>query len=197
MSNIKNPTFQQAGEFWTKMCKYFGTRWKYKRDAWEAKVIAKILDVRGIVSYNNWMNNYATILGRTIYIPFKPGQDLEMFSARKQISLCVHEHQHYYDACERGKVRWSWEYLTSSEKRAAAEASGYKTNLEMHLWFTGGLFQHFPSTIGTLLRATYDCDMKDVLVAENVMNKYIKRLERDEHYESYSTRKGIEILEGL
>jgi hypothetical protein len=188
-------TLAQTKEFWDKMCKHYGTSWKYKKDAWEAKAIGKALDAANIVKYSKWMNSYATILGRTIYLPFKPGQESDKYTTVRQVSLCVHEHQHYHDACERGKVLWSWEYLRSSKKRAIAEASGYKTNIEMYLWFYGKIRN--PEFIIDILTSAYKCDMKDALLAEGMLDRYVMRLERGVEYESAVTRKAIEFLEEM
>ena len=188
---MQKPNYKQAEIFWEEMCSHYGTSWKYKKNAWEAKVIGKILASRDIVTYDNWMNNYSTILGRTIYIPFVPGEASDNHPAEKQISSCTHEHQHWNDACDRGKLTWNWEYLISSEKRAVAEALGYKTNIEMYHWFTGKIIP--TKVIVDLLAKTYKCGLKDVLIAKDILDRSIKLIERGD-YTSPATVTSLEIL---
>ena len=140
------------------------------------------------------MNRYATILGKTIYIPFVPGEANEDFPAEKQISLCVHEHQHWNDACDRGKLTWNWEYLIDSEKRAVAEALGYKTNIEMYHWYTGKIIP--VKVITDLLLKSYKCGFKDVLVAEGILNRSLKTIKRG-GYTSPATIIGLQILQKI
>jgi hypothetical protein len=164
---MQEPTPELVVEFWEYMCAYYGTRWKYKGDAWEARVIAWVLDKLKIIDKETWMRRYSFVLGRTIYTPYRIGEISEEFPVVNQISSCVHEHEHWRDACWKGKLKWDWEYITSSSKRAIAEAKAYSTNIEIYHWYTEGEMLS-PRRIAKILE-NYGCTKEDIELARTIM----------------------------
>jgi hypothetical protein len=168
---MKEPTPEIVKDFWDYMCTHYGTKWKYKGDAWEAKVIAWFLDKLKIVDKETWMRRYSFVLGRTIYTPYRPGEISEEFPAVNQISSCVHEHEHWRDACYKGKLKWDWQYLTSGSKRAIAEGKAYSTNIEVYHWYSNGKILSVKQ-IAKVLK-NYACTEEDIKLAKIIMMRTV------------------------
>ena len=190
MPNGKKPTSEDVKEFWNYMCRHYGTTWKYKPNAWEASVAAYFLDLMKIIDKKTFMERYAFILGSTIYLPFKPGEVHEIFSFEHQISACIHEHTHWDDACDLGKFKWNYRYVTSSEQRAIMEARGYRTNMEVYHWYTGKMLD--PVEVANTLK-NYACSKNDINLAVEFLTRSIKTIQQG-GYKSPVTIVGLQKL---
>ena len=175
---------------WNHMGTKYKTGWKHKPNAWEAKLAATVLDVMNIIDKKTFMEQYAFILGRTIYTPFVPGEIQENYSLEKQIACCVHEHFHWLDACRMGKWKWNYAYVTSSRRRAVMEARAYVTNIEIYHWYCGKILS--PAKIADVLK-NYNCNVTDRRIAEDIMESNVRTIKQG----GYSSNTTIEALKYL
>jgi len=149
---------------WRAMNEHYGTRVIDKSDATEMRLVARVLDLLGIVDREQFLSRYATTIARRIYVPFQVGEG-DAHALWSQVVLCAHEHQHVVQHDRRG-LTYEWSYLTSSEARARFEAEAYRCYLELEFWRRGAL----PS-IDELARklAGYGCDQGDIDLAAKML----------------------------
>jgi len=122
-------------------------------------------DLMGIQDAKTFMSRYTTTIGHTIYLPYVVGATQDPAVLAKEISTCVHEHQHV-EQYDNGGWRWQWAYLTDPTARARYEAEAYATNLEMAFWYDGGKLD--PVVLATKLLA-YGCGTSDVAVTARML----------------------------
>jgi hypothetical protein len=147
---------------WAFMQDRYRTSVRSKADATEMVVVAYALERMGILSAQAFLRQYATTIGRRIYLPFTPGEGVDLWA---QIVTCVHEHQHV-EQLDREGLEFAFNYVARPAKRALYEAEAARSNMEMHFWRTGQV----PSAdaIASGLRA-YGLSEADVAAAREAL----------------------------
>jgi hypothetical protein len=118
------------------MRRVFRTHVVAKTDAVEMRAVAAALDAMGVADARKFMSQYATTIGRRIYVPFVPGDD-GTWDLWEQLRTCAHEHQHVVQLDRDGALRYGYRYLRSDAARAQYEAEARTTELELHYWRFG------------------------------------------------------------
>lgn len=146
--------------FWEHMQSTYDSTVKDKRTALEMKLASVFLDALGITDREAFMNNYATTIGRTIYIPFTIGGS--EWPLLNQTLVCAHEHLHVVQYDDEGEIMQS-KYLANTADRAHYEIQAYRTNLELRWWLEGDMGDI--GRIANNLKKNYGCNDNDVKVA--------------------------------
>lgn len=151
-----NPQFVK--DFWKYMSKNYGTTITNKHNSKFMSFIGSFLSSFGIMDKDIFLNDYATTIKKTIYLPFVIGDTVDKRELLGQIFLCVHEHQHVVQYNKYQK-KYSAGYLFNHRKRAYFETEAYSTSIEIYYWF-------FKEILDTQYLAnklsSYDCDQKDI-----------------------------------
>lgn len=147
------------------MADVYGTRYVPKRASWVMRLAATGLAWLGIQDRATFLQRYATTLGRTIYLPFTPGETLVPTLA-DQVATCVHEHVHVYQRVTDG-WRYLWRYATNTEDRAHYEAEAYGRNLKLAYWYDGRILD--PAVLADKL-AQYGCSPADIDMARTILD---------------------------
>jgi hypothetical protein len=157
-------TSGDAAGLWAHMTDHFGTRVIDKSEAVEMRLIARLLDALRIVDRERFLSNFATTIGRRIYLPFQIGRGDEA-DLWHQIVLCAHEHQHVAQHDRQG-LRFELGYLTDRATRARLEAEAYRCHLELHYWRWGTLpdARELAERLGS-----YGCRPEDIDLAERML----------------------------
>jgi len=127
-------------DFWDHMLKEFGAVATQKGDAELMKVVATVLDAFGVQDKEQFMKDFVTTLGRTIYIPFEVGIESDKWptwTVWAQVRVCVHECGHVVQGNREGWATFDSRYVTSSSFRAGYEAECYGCDMEMEFWRLG------------------------------------------------------------
>ena len=90
-----------------------------------------------VLDKDEFLRRYTTTIGKRIYTPFDVGVPDERYDLWRQISVCVHEHQHVEQLLRDGWLKFAGRYLVSSAARAAYEAEAFRCNMELHYWRYG------------------------------------------------------------
>lgn len=160
-------TSQQVKDFWAFMQDEFGSAVEQKNDALVMQVAAQLLDVLDIQDKEQFMKDFVTTLGETIYIPFKIGVEDGRWSLWSQVRVCVHEHQHVVQGNRDGWVEFGSKYLTSSSFRASYEAEAFGSDMEMEFWRTG-LILDIDQRASVL--KSYGCTDGDIEMVKQILN---------------------------
>ena len=89
------------------------------------EVVASLLQETGIGQKQDFMSNYCTTLGRTIYVNFRLGvEDASDVTLASQVAVLCHEATHVVQF-DRGAFTFTWLYLTDTEQRSILEAEAY------------------------------------------------------------------------
>jgi hypothetical protein len=131
-----NPTPEQVKGLWDHMTAKYGTTVKSKADAEEMKLIAKALELIGILDADKFLTQFTTTIGSTIYVPFKIGVDSPGHKLWDQMVICAHEHQHVIQAQTIG-FEFATRYLIDPTWRAVYEGEAYRVSMTMHNWHYG------------------------------------------------------------
>jgi len=135
----KHPNAALVREFWAFMTRHFRTRAVVKADAVEMRAVGAALEAMGVGDKRDFINRFATTIGRRIYLPFTPGDDNSTWDPSEQLSTCAHEHQHVVQMDRDGALRYGYRYLRSDAARAQYEAEARTTELELHFWRFGSI----------------------------------------------------------
>lgn len=100
-----------------------------KAESWIMKIASRISARRTSMTREEFLTNYATTIGRRIYLPFELGVDAPRWSLRTQALLGTHEHTHVVQWRER-PMRFWYRYATDTRARALYEAEAYLTEYE-------------------------------------------------------------------
>lgn len=146
---------------WDHLRAHYGTTVVTKADAGQMKQLATLLDALGVLDRDRFLKEYATTIGRTIYLPFTPGEATATWDLWAQLTVAVHEHQHVVQHVRDG-LRFEVEYVIDSSTRARHEAEAYLTALELHHWRHG---QVPPARRFAEKLASYACTEADILWA--------------------------------
>lgn len=146
---------------WAHLQAHYGTTIIAKDDDAGMKRVATVLDALGVLDRERFLREYATTIGRSIYLPFVPGEATPAWDLWTQLTIGVHEHQHVVQHVRDG-LAFEVEYLVDSSARARHEAEAYLTQLELHRWRFGEMPP--PRRYAEKL-AAYACTETDILWA--------------------------------
>lgn len=151
----------EVRQFW----QYMETQYNFtvidKSSSSSMQLVAKLLDLLGIVKKDYFLKNFTTTLGRRIYTPFVVGVPQWGWDLWSQVEVCAHECQHIHQYAHDGGVEFSWQYVTNHVKRAQYEAEAYTVDLELQWWRYKRLAN--PLALAKLL-SNYGCTATDVAV---------------------------------
>jgi hypothetical protein len=164
---IENLNSQSVESFWESMDEEYNSVTEQKTKSSFMKVIGWFLDVIGVQNKDLFMEDYATTIKRTIYVPFHIGGN--EISLIQQVVTCVHEHQHI-EQYNRLKGKYMLGYLFNSRKRALYEAEAYSTNIEIYYWLTGKVLN--TAGLANILKE-YGCDGGDINAAKKVLDETV------------------------
>jgi hypothetical protein len=121
------------------MQKEFGFTVVQKDDSELMKVVGTLLDIFGVQDKEQFMKDFVTTIGKTIYPCFKIGEPThdDRWSLWAQVRVCVHECQHVVQGGREGWATFDSRYVTSSSFRAGYEAEAYGADMEMEWWRLG------------------------------------------------------------
>ena len=140
------------------------------------ELVAWSLCTMGVMDRESFMDNYCTTLGNIIYINFEVGNEKHK-DLWNQIVICVHEHQHVYQAREDTTLLFSAQYLVSKAYRALQEAEAYRTCMELHQWRYGNIPKTEPKRLAEKVRR-YACSSEDVQTVEKILDISVQVIER-------------------
>jgi hypothetical protein len=143
------------------MSEIYGFRVVQKANQEEMRAIAWALDMMGIKDHKEFMRNYTTTIGTTVYVNFKIGKGTQA-QLISQVKTCVHETQHVIQYL-RNPGKYVVNYLRSDAARAHYEVDAYRTTMEMHYFFYGTVLSS--SKTANLLRV-YAVSEWDIHVAK-------------------------------
>jgi len=129
-----NLTKEKIEQFWNFMLKEFDGEVVDKNTSNFMSTIGWALDTIGVVDQEVFIKRFVTVIPPKIYIPFELGVANDVWDLEDQITVCVHECQHLYQANKDGIIPFSVQYLTNKQSLAAYEAQAYVCNLELS-WF--------------------------------------------------------------
>lgn len=159
-------TGEQVRAYFAHMTSTFRAKVSPKKNAVEMLALALALSRMGVLDRKDFLENYATTLGRTIYLPFEPGAESGPWKLWEQVMVMAHECQHVVQYDRLGPARFGRDYLASTSGRAKLEAEAYRTNLELHHWRTG----HVPDAhaLASVL-TNYGCNDADVAFVDQYL----------------------------
>jgi hypothetical protein len=132
---MKELTKEVVVGLWQCLQEEFGSEVKHKDDSAFMERVGGFLDLIGVLDKDAFMDNYATTIFDTIYLPFDIG-DFSVVSPLSQVALAVHEHEHVvqYDG---DPVEFCFMYMATKSSRAHWEAEAYRTGMELIYKLTG------------------------------------------------------------
>lgn len=130
-------TGKNVKAFWAYMCKKYNCTVIDKKSADEMKIVAWFLDLMDITDDSEFLDKYATTIGRRIYVPFEIGKG-NYWQLLQQVAVCVHECQHVVQY-SRDKSKFVFSYLYSDAARTHYETDAMRCNMEMYWFFTSRL----------------------------------------------------------
>lgn len=116
----------------------FGARVEQKGTSGAMQAAATALALVGIQSREQFLSEYVTTMGRTVFVPYEVGS-VGAWSPWQQIATMAHECQHIVQHDRTGLVAHSLDYLTSQAARTRLEAEAYTTSMELHHWHYGSI----------------------------------------------------------
>jgi hypothetical protein len=99
------------------------------------KLIARALELIGVVDKTSFLTRFVTTLGNTIYTPFTVGTPTPEFDLWSQIVVCAHEHQHVAQVQQEADL--VTRYLFDPTWRATYEAQAYRVSIALEHWHRG------------------------------------------------------------
>ncbi len=176
-SNIKYKTLDQelVKDLWSYISYEYDTKIVDKNKSSFMKALGIFLSTFGIMSKKEFLEDFVTTIGKTIYVPFSIGKGkLNENDLLNQIFLCVHEHEHVVQHNKLGR-KYSIRYVLRSSQRAKFETEAYSTSLEIYYWF----FKDFLSTdyLSQLL-IFYNCKEKDILQSKKALDGNIELIKK-------------------
>jgi hypothetical protein len=160
-------------DFWQHMQYVYGTKIVDKNTSKSMSFIGCFLSMFGILDKEIFLNEYATTINKTIYLPFIVGNTSDEKELFNEVLLCVHEHQHVVQYIKL-KNKYSAGYIFNHKKRAYFETEAYTTSLEIYYWF-------FKESIDTQYLANklsnYNCSKKDIANSKNKLDENLKLIE--------------------
>lgn len=149
-------------DFWKDALVQFGARSVDKNDSAFMKGIGSFLDFLNVLDSEEFLENFTTTIFTTIYRPFEIGNDADGWGLWSQISICVHELVHVQQYLD-NPFGFPFKYLAKSP-RAEYEAQAYSSELELHHWRHGELFD-IRNRLQTLRNYSLEAEHIDYAVA--------------------------------
>jgi hypothetical protein len=161
--------------------------WKYLSDDNDSEVIHKpdsklmpgvawALETMGIMDAEKFLEDFATTIFETIYIPFEIGQEtFNRWSLISQMATAIHEHEHVYQCQVHGPLVFAADYLAKRSSRAHYEAQAYRTNMEFRYWLTGGIDD--PTYYAQKI-LNYGCGQDEVAYVRNYLEMSVPVIEQ-------------------
>lgn len=164
MSN--DPTPEMVRGLWSLMTSHYGSEVVTKGDSTVMRLAASALQLFGVNQAAEFMSDYTTTIGKTIFVPFTIGVDSSDWPLWEQIVICVHEHMHVYQWTTEG-VTFAARYLISSSARAEYEAEAYRSESELSWWRSKQIIA--PATLAAHLTG-YGCTQADIASASQIIS---------------------------
>lgn len=123
--------------FWAHMQKEFNATVVQKDDAAIMQVAATLLDALDIQDREQFMKDFVTTLGRTIYVTFTVGVETPRWPLWLQARVGCHECGHIVQGSREGWATFDARYVTSPSFRAGYEAECYGIEMELEWWRLG------------------------------------------------------------
>jgi hypothetical protein len=164
-----NFTSQMIEEYSNHISKIYNIKITSKKNSFLMKFIAWFLNLFNIMSKKVFMNIFTTTIGKTIYVPFKLGDEACSLSLEGQFVTLIHENQHVLQYMKEGFL-FMIKYLISSSARAKYEAEAYSSNLELCYFLHNSLFEI--SSVANSLKY-YNCSQKDIMLATEILNNNV------------------------
>jgi hypothetical protein len=164
---VKKPkpiTPELVSSVWQYMSKVYSTSVITKSTSTNMQIVGAFLDKLGIQNKDNFMSNYTTTIGHSIYIPFTIGIPSGLWTLENQIIVCAHEHQHVVQANNEGMFKFTMNYLFSADSRAQYETEAYRSTLELFWYYHKALPDNLHPLASMLL--PYNLTEQHVAVAE-------------------------------
>jgi hypothetical protein len=102
----------------------FGSRYASKA-ADEMKLAAQFLERIGVLDAQQFLDDFCTTIGETIYLPYTPGVASERWPLKLQAKIALHEHVHVAQFRAGGWVYFGMGYLLRFEAEAFASEWDY------------------------------------------------------------------------
>ncbi len=171
----QNPTAADVTGLWAYMTAHYGSAVINKSSSTEMELVSTVLDKLGIVDQQSFLVNYTTTIGKSIYVPFEPGVDLNGWDLWSQIIVCAHEHQHIEQEQEYGLATFDARYIASPSTRADYEAEAYRSTFELSFWHSGTMPD--PGEVAQLLSG-YGVSPTDITVVATTLREAAEAVER-------------------
>jgi hypothetical protein len=123
---------------WADLVEEFRLRLIDKRDAEEMRFLGDVLEQLGVMDQQSFLEDYATTIGRSVYLPFELGDPNSRALLYQAMTIC-HEAQHGHQHSTKGRSRWAIKYVADPAYRAAQEAEAMTTSCEVYYLLTGGV----------------------------------------------------------
>lgn len=159
-------TSEVVRDFWAHMQQQFESKVEQKQSSATMQIAATFLDLIDVQDRDQFMKDFVTTVGGTIYIPFEIGVESDQWPLWVQLRICVHEHQHVVQGGREGWATFGARYLTSSSWRAGYEAEAYGCDLEMEFWRTGKIID-LDQRVASLKH--YGCKAEDIAQARDAL----------------------------
>src|SRR5574342_872634 len=105
---MRDITSEEVKKLWKYIQSIYKTKVINKSNSIEMKLVARVLDILNIANKNKFLNNSATTIRKSIYLPFSIGETNSIHkSLWHQIEICAHEHEHVlqYNRLDRKSTR--------------------------------------------------------------------------------------------
>jgi len=133
---MKELTAANVTLLWYHLSKRYGSKVASKASSELMQKVAWALDLMGIMDNEKFMEQYATTIFDTIYLPFNVGDFAEVGPA-SQVVLAVHEHVHVMQCAREGSLEFCASYLALKSGRAHWEAEAYCASMQMIYYLNG------------------------------------------------------------
>ncbi len=169
------PTGEQVCGLWDHMSRKYSSTVVDKASSVSMQAAAWALDRMGIMDAPSFLRDFATTIGKTIYVPFQIGEPRSQDDLFAQLVTCVHEHMHVLQFARDGKWVFGSRYLLSKAARALYEAEAYRCDMEMAYWRSAVMPS--PKEIAMNL-VHYGCSPLDIEVAEKYLTASAQTIQR-------------------
>ena len=150
---------------WDYLGEHYGSTTVPKEHSGLMRLVGTFLQTTRIMEHERFMKGFTTVIGHTIYAPWRPGSKAPATLVR-QLDTGIHEHQHIVQLKRDGYARFWTMYVLSSRARAIYEAEAYTCGLELHWWLSGTTPD--PVEVAQIL-LSYGCSKSDVAAAAEVL----------------------------
>lgn len=169
---------QVASEFAAYMTGKFGSKIAPKETSDIMKAVAfgfdaaKFFGTGGLASGQDFLNDYTTTLGDTIYMPasVRDGDPIQF------IEILTHETQHVIQY-KANQVEFVWLYASEAEARVKYETDAYGSGLAILGWLSAGFdYNQAPAGVVASLIAGYHLQQQDADLATKALQSHVVSL---------------------